>query len=201
MIILEHEQGTDEWFAARLGKPSGSNCKRLITATGSRSTQFDGYVAELAYELYSGSVTDVFVTEWMARGTAVEPEARGMFALQTTEDVVETGFILSDCESFGCSPDALVGKHGGLEIKVPKPITHTKYIQNPNLLAADYKQQIAMCLLVTGRKHWDIFSYHETMPDVLVRVERDEKYIAKLEGAVADCVGQTNELLEKIKGE
>lgn len=201
MIILEHEQGTDEWFAARLGKPSGSNCKRLITATGSRSTQFDGYVAELAYELYSGAVTDVFVTEWMARGTAVEPEARNMFALQTNEDVVETGFILSDCESFGCSPDALVGKHGGLEIKVPKPITHTKYIQNPDSLAADYKQQIAMCLLVTGRKHWDIFSYHETMPDVLVRVERDEKYIAKLEGAVADCVAQVDRLLKKMKGE
>ena len=111
MIILEHEQGTDDWFAARLGKPSG------------------------------------------------------------------------------------------LEIKVPKPITHTKYIQNPNLLAADYKQQIAMCLLVTGRKHWDIFSYHETMPDVLVRVERDEKYIAKLEGAVADCVAQVDRLLKKMKGE
>jgi len=39
------------------------------------------------------------------------------------------------------------------------------------------------------------------MPEVLVRVERDEKYIAKLEGAVADCVAQVDRLLKKMKGE
>jgi hypothetical protein len=39
------------------------------------------------------------------------------------------------------------------------------------------------------------------MPDVSIRVKRDEKYIEKLEGAVAQCVEQTNELLGKMKGE
>jgi len=34
MIILDHEQGTEEWFAARLGKPSASNFAKLITQTG-----------------------------------------------------------------------------------------------------------------------------------------------------------------------
>ena len=38
MIILDHEQGTEEWFAARLGKPSASNFSKLITATGKPSS-------------------------------------------------------------------------------------------------------------------------------------------------------------------
>ena len=50
MIILDHEQGTEEWFAARLGKPSASNFGKLITATGKPSTSADGYINQLIAE-------------------------------------------------------------------------------------------------------------------------------------------------------
>ena len=38
MIILDHEQGTEEWLAARRGKPSASMFSKLITMTGKPSS-------------------------------------------------------------------------------------------------------------------------------------------------------------------
>ena len=50
MIILDHEQGSEEWLAARLGKPSASSFSKLITQTGKPSSSADGYINELIAE-------------------------------------------------------------------------------------------------------------------------------------------------------
>ena len=50
MIILDHEQGSDEWFAARLGRPSASMFNKLITSTGKPSTSAGKYIDELVDE-------------------------------------------------------------------------------------------------------------------------------------------------------
>jgi len=45
VIILDHEQGSPEWLAARLGKPSASMFNKLITQTGKPSSSADGIPA------------------------------------------------------------------------------------------------------------------------------------------------------------
>ena len=51
---------------------------------------------------------------------------------------------------------------------------------------------------ITKRDWWDFFAYHPEMPHVLVRVERDDEYIAKLaievQGAVAEILNQVEKL-------
>ena len=58
MIILDHEQGSPEWLAARLGKPSASMFSKLITATGKPSSSADGYINQLIAERLRGQSID-----------------------------------------------------------------------------------------------------------------------------------------------
>ncbi len=115
MIILDHEQGSPEWLAARLGKPSASMFNKLITLTGKPSTSADGYINELIAERITGKSEPFHVTEWMERGTALEPEAREAYEFISGNEVIETGFILDTDWEFGCSPDGLILDHGSWE--------------------------------------------------------------------------------------
>ena len=198
MIILDHEQGSPEWLAARLGKPSASMFSKLITQTGKPSSSADGYVNELIAERLTGQSEPFHVTEWMQRGTELEPEAREAYEFISSNDVIETGFILHTSYEFGCSPDGLILDQGGLEIKCPAPKTMVSYLRDPKVGVKKYWQQIQGCMWITKRNWWDFFAYHPEMPHVLVRVERDEEYIAKLaievQGAVAEILNQVEKL-------
>ena len=94
MIILDHEQGSPEWLAARLGKPSASMFSKLITLSGKPSTSADGYIDELIAERLTGKSEPFHVTSWMQRGTELEPDARESYKFISGNDVLETGFIL-----------------------------------------------------------------------------------------------------------
>ncbi|BAQ84184.1 putative phage-type endonuclease (TIGR03033) [uncultured Mediterranean phage uvMED] len=180
MIISPHPQGTDEWLIERLGKPSASMFSKLITSTGKPSTSSDAYINQLIAERYTGQSTPVHVTEWMVHGNDFEPIARANYEFITDEKVSEYGFIFDDSREFGCSPDGLVGKDGGLEIKCPAPTTQIAYFRNQEIGVKKYYAQIQGCMMVTNKKWWDFFSFHPNLPHVLVRVNRDEQFIEKL---------------------
>ena len=188
MIILNHEQGTDEWHAARLGIPSASMFAKLITGTGKPSASADAYINTLGAERVTGKSTPYFVSEAMNIGTKREPQARLDYEFITGNQVTQVGFILDDSKEFGCSPDGLVGKDGGLEIKCPQQDTQFGYHRNKQSGVKKYYQQIQGCMMVTGAKWWDFFSYHPNMPHVLVRVKRDEEFIIKLREQVLIAV-------------
>ena len=198
MIILDHEQGTEAWHLARLGKPSASGFSKLITSTGKPSASAQGYISQLISERIMGAPQETFQNEHMARGTALEPEARETYEFITGNTVDEVGFILGDTEEYGCSPDGLIGEDGGLEIKCPAPHTHVSYLRSPDRMPNKYWQQVQGCLWVTGRSWWDFFSYHPDMPHLLVRVERDEAYIEMLAGEVISAVTEIQTELEKL---
>ena len=183
MKILEMEQGTQEWLEARLGCPSGSGFSKLITASGTPSSSAESYINDLIAELITGESTPFHVTEWMQRGTELEPFARMNYELETDREVTEVGFCMHDILRCGVSPDGLIDDDGGIEIKCPKPSTHVKYLRNGKL-PSEYKAQVMGCLWITGREWWDFMSYHPQMPNLLIRVHRDEEYINQLERLV-----------------
>ena len=177
MIISPHDQGTDAWLAARLGKPSASMFSKLITMTGKPSASADAYINQLLGERITGKSEPHYQSEAMALGTEREPLARADYEFIVGNTVDQYGFILDDSESYGCSPDGLIGdsSEGGLEIKCPAQTTQAGYWRDPQSGVKKYYQQIQGCMWVTGRKWWDFFSYHPDMPHVLVRVERNEE--------------------------
>jgi len=191
VIILDHEQGSDEWFASRLGRPSASMFNKLITSAGKPSISSGKYIDELIDERLNGVRVPVYVNEHMARGSFLEPEAREYYSFITEQEVTEYGFILDDSEEFGCSPDGIIKDsdgnfEGGLEIKCPANMVG--YHRDNKSFVTKYKQQIMGCMMITGAKWWDLMAYSETLPHLIVRVERDDEYIKKLAAEIQKAV-------------
>jgi len=197
MRCIDCEQGTDEWLAARLGIPSASMYAKIITTQGKWSTQADSYINQLVAEKLTGETTPFYQNEHMIRGTELEPDGRQMYEFITGSEVQQVGFCLHDTLEAGASPDGLIGEDGGLEIKCPAPATHVEYLRGDKL-PSKYKQQVMGCLWITGREWWDFMSYHPNMKPLIVRVERDEDYIAELEACVSKAVKLIEENVEKF---
>jgi len=187
MIILTDEQGSPEWLASRLGRPSASNFGRLVTGSGKPSSSAESYINEMIAERLTGRSKPFYTNEHMERGNALEPEAREAYEFITDFEVVETGFILHDSEEFGCSPDGLVAEQGGLEIKCPSDSVHVSYLR-AGKVPSKYYQQVQGCLWITGREWWDFMSYHPEMPHLLVRAHRNEKFIEAMAEQVLAAV-------------
>lgn len=178
MIVHDCEQGSEEWVALRLGIPTGSNLDRILTPKTRRpSAQQAAYIAELVAERLTGESSEGFSSEWTEHGSIVEEEARTYYEFQRGVTVQRVGFVTRDDGLVGGSPDGLIGEDGGLEIKCPSPKVHASYLLGT---AMDYVGQCQGYMYLTDRKWWDLLAYHQTMPAVIVRVERDEKYMAAL---------------------
>lgn len=177
MKVIACKQGTPEWLEARLGIPTASEFKRIVTpkkweyASGAET-----YIHELIAETITPDYSELetYVSSAMRNGMMLEPEARRYHEFTTGLEVEEVGFVTTDDGRFGYSPDGLLGDDGLLECKSPKPKTHIKWL----LSGGVPDEHLAQCqggLIVTGRKYIDFLSYCHGLPPLLVRVEPDEK--------------------------
>ena len=198
MRIINCEQKTPEWNAARCGIPTSSSFDKLITTKGVPSKQKEKYLYTVAGEKVSGLKVETYQSFAMQQGIIKEEEARNYYKMLYDVEVQKVGFCVSDNGSYGCSPDGLVGKDGGLEIKCPEIHTHVGYMLKGNLLE-DYFQQAQGSLFVTGRKWWDIMSYFAGLKPVIIRVTPDKAFHKALEVELAIFTKELAELVEKIK--
>lgn len=198
MIILDCEQGTDEWKLARSGIPTASSFDKIITPTGSASTQAEAYMNKCLAEWLTGSPAESFRGEWMERGIALEGDARSLYELIKGVEVQQVGLVyLDDDRLVSCSPDGLTDD-GGFETKCPAPHTHVSYLLDGRM-PNKYKPQVQGSMWITGRPHWDFMSFHPEMKPVLVRVHRDERYIKLLADEVMLFVDEMLKRRAKLK--
>jgi len=198
MRILGYEQGTQAWLDSRLGCPSGSGFDKLVTSTGKPSTSAEGYINQLIAEKLIGRSTEVKVTEWMQRGTELEPMARNFYELASGNDVQEVGFCKADNMEAGVSPDGLIGADGSLEIKCPSPAVHVSYLRS-NKLPTKYIQQCQGVLWICEREWLDFVSYNELLPALIVRVFRDQDFIKALETEVTKACNLIEKEVARLK--
>ena len=198
MRIVGYEQGTEAWLESRLGCPSGSGFDKLVTSTGKPSTSAEGYINQLIAELLTGKTTDMKVTEWMQRGTELEPLARNFYELASGNEVQEIGFCKADDLETGVSPDGLIGKDGALEIKCPSPQVHVSYLRGDKL-PTKYVQQCQGVLWICEREWLDFVSYNESMPALIVRVHRDQDFIKALETEVTKACNLIEKEVARLK--
>lgn len=198
MRILDIQQGSEEWLAARLGVPSASSFGKLLTPTGKQAASYDSYINQMIAERITGESTKIPTTDAMARGTELEPHARAFYEFETGNTVTEMGFIKHDEIEAGCSPDGFIGGLGGIEIKCPLPHTHIETLRL-GTMPTKHIPQVQGCLWITGRKWWDFVSYHPDMEVLIVRIDRDEEYIAKLDGVVRSACDLINAEVERYK--
>lgn len=195
------EQGSPEWFALRAGKVTASKVSDVMSAI--TTAGYKNYLADLVVERLTGNKTESFTNAAMQWGVDQEPIARAEYEVKTGNFVDQIAFVdHPTIVNFGCSPDGLVGDDGLIEIKCPNTATHIDYVMQDKV-PTKYIPQIQCQLAVTGRKWCDFVSFDPRLPDglqiLIVRLERDDKYIEKLEARVVKFLDEVNSAVNGLK--
>lgn len=198
MKIINCDQGSEEWFASRLGIPSASNLDKILTIKGTQSKQYLKYMYQLVGESVSHTTESNYKTEAMQMGNELESEARSLYEILTENVIQQIGFCLNEDPLFGCSPDGLIGEDGGLEIKCPLISTHIDYLIEGEL-PNEYYAQVQGNLFVTKRKWWDFMSYSRNLKPLIVRVFPNTDYHEIIKNNLITFNNKITEIKEKIK--
>lgn len=169
--VLNHQQRSPEWFAARAGRLTGS-CAAAILAKGkggAESVVRRDYRLQLACERLTGLPQEGgFVNEAMQRGIDLEPFAFAAYEASTGNVVRSTGFLSAEEHMVGCSLDGDVdGFEGIIELKCPKTSTHLGYLRNPQSFIDAYLPQVTHNLWVSGAQWCDLVSFDDRLPKSL----------------------------------
>jgi len=200
--LIDHPQYSTEWWAARNGKPSASNAKKLITSTGAKSKSMEGYSSFLAGCLYANKDIDPFEgNKFTDRGTDTEDEARKYYQFMMNVEVEEIGSFTDDLGQYIASPDGVVGS-GLLEIKVLKPENHINaiiYYSKNKKPPPLYVPQCQMSLFVSEKEFIDLEFYNPDLPQLIIRIHPDKKIHDSLNEQLKSCVAQRNITLKLLK--
>jgi hypothetical protein len=204
--MAEFTQGGDAWKKMRLGKVTASRVFSIIDtdSRGKPKAAYDNLMHELAVETITQVPTQVFVNSYMANGTRQEPIARVTYELEYDVDVEQVLFVDHPTIALaGASPDGLVPPNGLIEIKAPQLKTHTEYTLK-DIIPPEYYTQIHWQFACMPERKWcDFVSYCDLMPPELMmhvkRIERDDKYVERLEGAVREFIEKLEDLTKRLR--
>lgn len=201
MIEVDCEQGSPEWFQARLGLPTASGFRRILTpSTLALAAGRVEYLRELVAERVLGRPAneDAHGGAWAERGLHLEAQAVRAYERSTGRTTRAVGFCRRDDRLAGCSPDRLVGEDGGLEVKTPAAKTHVGYLLDPDLLVKDYGMQVQGSLWVTGRAWWDLVSWNPGLREVRIRIAPSEAYVAAFDEHLPAFVREIEDAVKVI---
>ncbi len=177
--IIDCEQGSPEWLAARAGIPTSSEFHTVMAVgpKGGKSVGRVAYLNKLAGEILTGEPMVNFVNADMERGKIMEDEARDLYAFMHGIEPQRVGFIRNG--NAGASPDSLIGDKGGLEIKSAAAHVQIGRLLD-GVLPSEHKAQVHGNLWIAEREWWDFASYCPKLPLFVIRVYRDEPYIKRI---------------------
>lgn len=199
------DQGTDAWFAARLGKVTASKIGDMMAKTKSGwGASRANYAAQLVAERLTGTPAESFSNAAMKWGTETEPEARAAYEFYSGNSVVEVGFVTHPAISqSGASPDGLVADQGLVELKCPQTATHIETLVGQSV-PGKYNYQMQWQMACTGRLWCDWVSYDPRMPEAMrlftKRVPRDNALIGEIEREVLAFLAEVEQTVTTLQG-
>ena len=199
-------QGSEAWFAARLGVITASRLADIMKKTKyNESTYKTRLRFQLAIERVSGkSASDTVMNKAMYDGVEREPDARTLFEAITGKEVALCGsFDHPEIVNTSASPDGLIrGEDAVLEIKCPTHITHAKNLLSEKM-PRNYEYQVQWQIACTESEYAYFASYHPDFPPELrlkwVKVLRDNMMILDIEDAVRQFDIEVEDLIIKLK--
>lgn len=183
-----HDQRTDEWHEARLGRITASKIYDVIskTAKGAYTSKRDDYAYQLAAERMTGLQTRFFTNDAMLWGTETEPLALEFYAEYYGYTIKQAPFIIHQHMPFcGASPDGIVNDKWLVEIKCLQTNTFLR-VRKDGVPPPQYVAQCIMQMAVTSAPKVDLFMYDPRIIDPtkqfqLFVIDRDEEAIASME--------------------
>lgn len=206
---MSEEQGTEGWFADRLGKVTASRLADVLakTKTGYSASR-NNYMTQLVLETITQSRAESYTNLAMAWGTEQEPFARAAYEAKTGQMVEEVGFLPHPTIALaGASPDGLVGDDGMVEIKCPSTSTALEcwltQSQGGNPVDGKYFAQMQWQMRCADRSWCDYVVFDPRMPAkaqlFVTRVERDEEWLKNAEEEVNKFLAEMQAKVETLK--
>jgi len=103
-VHFEVEQGSLDWFLLKHGKVGGTRAKGLYLKT---DTLFYDLLSEHTERYDEDNEDEGYTSDAMERGKYLEPQARLELNAYTGLEFLECGWIQSDIELLGISPDGI----------------------------------------------------------------------------------------------
>ena len=196
--IIDCEQNSPEWLAARAAIPTASQFSTVMAKGkgGGESLTRKKYLYQLAAEIVSGETAEGYSNAHMQRGHEMEPAAREAYAFLHNAEPKQVGFVRN--EIAGASPDSLIGDQGLLEIKTKLPALLVECIMSDEF-PAEHKAQCQGALWVCEREWIDIAVYWPRLPLFVKRAYRDEAYIASIAKAVREFNDELAEIVARLR--
>lgn len=186
MNVIDCEQNSAEWLAARCGSLGASSIADMVakTRTGWGASRFN-LAAKLVCERLTGTPQESYTNAAMQWGHDTEPQARAMYEFMRDVAVQQVGLVLHPSISKShASPDGLVGDDGLIEIKCPNTATHIETLLSEDI-EGKYVKQMQWQMSCCGRAWCDFVSFDPRLPAEMQmfvqRVRRDDEFIAELE--------------------
>ena len=198
------EQGSPEWFAARVGKLTASRmADAMAKIKNGYGASRANLMAEIVVERLTGQKSEGFTNAAMQHGIDTEPHARAAYEFHTDNTVALTGFVdHPEIAMFGASPDGLVGSVGLLEIKCPSSAAHIDVLLR-GAIPGKYQTQMATQLACTGREWCDFVSFDPRLPESMrlfvKRFYRDANQIADIEREAEIFLAEVDDTIKRLR--
>jgi putative phage-type endonuclease len=205
MTVVDVIQGTPEWRQARVGSLGASRVHDAVARTRNGwSASRAGALGDIVCERLTYLPAEIFITEAMRRGSALEPDARAAYSFQRDVDVELVGLVQHPrIAGTHASPDGLVGSCGLVEIKCPATNAHLATLLTGKM-PERYVTQCLWQLACTGRTWCDLVSYDDRLPEPLRlhvrRIERDDERIGELEAMIVEFLAEVDATIERLRG-
>jgi hypothetical protein len=178
--VIDAPQRSPQWYAARLGRLTGSVAGDMLAAvkSGEAAVRRNLRLRLVLERLTGRSQESDFVSPAMQTGIEREEFAFRAYEALTGDVAVRVGFCQHTAHMAGCSPDGYLGDFAKLlSIKCRQPAAHYAFIRT-GTIPADAYAQIRHELWITGAADCDYFSWNPDFEPALqariVTVTRQE---------------------------
>lgn len=203
--IIDAEQRSPAWFAARVGRLTGSCAGAMLSTikSGEAAARRDLRTRLVCERLTGLPQDDGYVNADMLRGIEKEPEAFAAYEALTGQMVSRSGFLAHNTLMAGCSLDGHVGDFAGiLEVKCPRSANHLRYLR-AGVVPVEHLAQITHNLFITNASWCDFVSYDDRFPPPLqlfrVRVSIDQVDLDAYHLALSLFLSEVDKEVEAVK--
>lgn len=196
LVIHDCEQNSESWFAARLGKVTASNFSDVMA--GGEGKVRTRYLRDLAGEIITGKPKESYTNKSMERGHEFEAEARDQYARTKFVDLTRVGFVYNPEIDAGCSPDALIGADGVLEIKTMLPALLIGVLEK-GTMPPEFRAQCHGAMRVLRRRFCVLRIFYPGMPTYEATIESDPIYAKEISDAIEVFNWDLKQLVRKIR--
>lgn len=193
------EQNTDPWQKVRRGIITASNISKILTPVNKKISKSTGYLYTFCRQSIDEMPFGDFSTKATDRGHIEETLALQVYEAKRG-GLKRCGFIENDDYGFkiGCSPDALCGEDGGVQVK-----SFTPNVQFGNIIDEEIEPthllQSQMELLVSGRSWWDFIHQSSGTHQIVSRIFPDKKTHSEILEACGDFYSRVKKSLETYR--